>query len=331
MLAIVYSEFGAASDVLQRIELPMPEIKPGEVLVRLHSSGVNPSDTKARNGARAGAGSKPPFELIVPHSDGAGIIEAVGSGVDAARVGERVWIWNGQWRRAFGTAAEYIALPQQQAVLLPNNITFNLGATLGIPALTACHAVLGDGAVAGKNLLISGAAGTVAHIAVQIARLHGAKVIGTVSNQADAIAARAAGADHALNYKDDDLAEQILALTDGAGVDRIIEVEFGRNVATNSAVIKERGKIFSYGSAQAMTPQLPFYSLMFKAIQLELGLVYLLSEQQRSQAIAHLTAMLSKNQLAIRIHQVLPLAECARAHELIENERRMGSVILENI
>ena len=165
MSAITYSRFGPASDVLTLQDLPTPSPKPGEVLVRLATSGVNPSDVKARAGGRPGV-TEPPFPMIIPHSDGAGVVEAVGDGVDQSRVGERVWIWNGQWRRAFGTAAEYIALPSAQAVVLPENTSFGQGAVLGIPGLTATHAVLGGGSVQGQTVLVSGGAGTVGRLAV---------------------------------------------------------------------------------------------------------------------------------------------------------------------
>ncbi|MEM9270889.1 MAG: NADPH:quinone reductase, partial [Pseudomonadota bacterium] len=180
MRAITYTRFGAASDVLTLEDLPKPSPAPGEVLVRLACSGVNPSDIRARAGGRPGV-TKPPFPKIIPHSDGAGVIEAVGDGVSKARVGERVWIWNGQWQRAFGTAAEYIALPEAQAVPLPQSVSFETGAALGIPAVTACHTVLGGGAVAGKTVLISGGAGSVGHLAVQVAVASGAQVTATAS------------------------------------------------------------------------------------------------------------------------------------------------------
>jgi NADPH2:quinone reductase len=327
MRSIGYEEFGSAKIVLKAITLNDPIAKEGEVVVKLHASGVNPSDTKARAGSRPGV-IKPPFPLVIPHSDGAGEIVSVGKSVPSSRIGERVWVWNGQWKRAYGTASEYITLPQEQAVILPKNTSFEVGATLGIPGLTACHAVLGNGSVAGKTLLISGGSGTVGHIAIQIAKAHGAKVLTTISNPEDEAAVLVAGADNAFLYSDDNLDEQILFKTGGEGVDRIVEVEFGRNIDTNVEIIKNHGTIVSYGSAQDMSPQLPFYPLMFKAVKLELMLVYLLSKSERTQAIEHLTKLLEEGKLKIRIHKIFDLDMCVKAHEAIESGKRSGSVIL---
>ncbi|MGL4280395.1 MAG: NADPH:quinone reductase, partial [Albidovulum sp.] len=180
MKAVWYEGFGPAEKVLHHGDLPDPAPGPGEVLVRLHASGINPSDVKLRAGMRAGAVMGWP--RIVPHSDGAGVIEDVGAGVDPARIGERVWIWNGQWQRPFGTAAEFIALPSEQAVRLPETTSFAEGACFGIPAMTAWFALFADGPIAGKTVLVTGGAGSVGRYACQMARLAGARVIATVSS-----------------------------------------------------------------------------------------------------------------------------------------------------
>lgn len=327
MRAITYDRFGPAAEVLVLEGLPTPNPAPGEVLVKLHNSGVNPSDIRARAGGRPGV-TKPPFPKIVPHSDGAGVIEAVGEGISKARIGERVWIWNGQWQRAFGTAADYIALPSVQAVTLPDQTSFETGAILGIPGMTAVHAVLGGGDVAGKTVLISGGAGTVGNLAIQVAAASGATVLATARGESGLAAAREAGAAEVFDYTSDRLADQILEATHGALVDRIVEVEFGRNVETNTRIITERGTIAAYGSAKDMTPVLPFYPLMFKAVTLDLVLVYLLSEAERSTAIGNLTGLLEKGALDFRISETLDLTECAKAHDLIAEGNRAGSVLL---
>lgn len=327
MRAVAYTRFGTARDVLRLEELPTPTPAPGEVLVRLKTSGVNPSDIRARAGGRPGV-TAPPYPKIVPHSDGAGVVEAVGEGVPAARVGERVWIWNGQWRRAFGTAADYIALPETQAAPLPEATSFEQGAVLGIPALTAVHAVLGAGPVEGKTLLVSGGAGTVGRLAIQVAVASGARVIATAHGEEDLDAARAAGAVAALDYRAPDLASAILAASGGDLIDQAVEVEFGRNVETLAAVIAERGRIVTYGSARAMTPALPFYPLMFKAVSIDLILIYLLSSEERAAAVANLARLLEQGALDLRIAHSLELAECVRAHEIVESGQRAGSVIL---
>ena len=326
MHAITYRTFGAAKDVLTLEDMPTPTPAAGEVLVRIETSAVNPSDVRARAGGRPGV-TKPPFPVIIPHSDGAGVIEAVGDGIDQTRIGERVWLWNAQWQRPFGTAADYIALPAGQAVPLPENVSFDEGAVLGIPGLTAVHTVLGGGPVAGKTLLISGGAGSVGRLAVQIASASGARVLATCSAE-DIEDTKAAGATHAFNYNSENLADQILSTTDGQLIDRIVEVEFGKNIATNTAVIAPNGTLVAYGSAKDMTPTLPFYPLMFKAVTLDLALIYLLSPAARTRATNALTDLLTQNALDIRIADRLPLSQTAKAHEIVENGTRKGAVLL---
>ena len=327
MRAITYDRFGAADAVLTMEDLPTPTPGPGEVLVRLHTSGVNPSDIRARAGGRPGV-TKPPFPKIIPHSDGAGVVEAVGDGVSADRVGQRVWIWNGQWQRAFGTAADYIVLPADQAVGLPEAVSFEAGAVLGIPGLTACHAVLGGGPVDGRRVLVSGGAGTVGRLAVQVAAASGAEVLATARGAAGLAAARQAGATAVFDYSDEALADQILDATGGHPIDRIVEVEFGKNVETNAKIIAERGTIAAFGSAKAMTPVLPFYPLMFKAVTIDLVLVYLLAGPERATAIANLTDLLERGALDLRIARMMDLADCAKAHDIVAAGDRAGAVIL---
>lgn len=327
MRAITYENFGPSDDVLTLEELPTPTPAGGEVLVRLHTSGANPSDVRMRAGGRPGV-TRPPFPKIIPHSDGAGVIEAVGDGVSEDRIGERVWIWNGQWQRAFGTAAEYIALPTDQAVALPDNVGFESGAALGIPGLTACHAVLGGGLVEGKTVLVSGGAGTVGHLAIQVAAAADARVLATARGKEGVAAARSAGAAHVFDYASATLADEVLECTNGEPVDRIVEVEFGKNAETNARIISERGTIAAFGSALDMTPTLPFYPLMFKSVTIDLLLVYLLSPEQRERAIKNLTALLRRDALDFRVSDRFELADCAQAHDVIAAGGRAGSVIL---
>lgn len=327
MRAIVYDRFGPASEVLQLVDLPTPDPAPGEVLVRLVSSGVNPSDIRAREGGRPGV-IKPPFPQIIPHSDGAGVIEAVGEGVEVSRIGERVWIWNGQWRRPFGTAADYIALPSAQAVPLPDAASFDEGAILGIPGLTAAHAVMGGGNIEGKTLLVSGGAGTVGNLAIQMAVKSGARVLATARGEEGQQACRDAGADQVFDYGDPDLPEAILGATNGELIDRIIEVEFGRNIDTNTKVIAECGTIAAYGSAQEMSPVFPFYPLLFKAITLDIVLVYLLNASERAAAISTVNGLLEQGALNLRVSKQFDLKDCAAAHDVIASGARAGSVIL---
>lgn len=326
MFAIAYRAFGAADTVLTPEQIDCPPPGPGEVTVDLAYSGVNPSDVKARAGARAGVTALP-YPAIVPHSDGAGVISAVGEGVDGGRIGQQVWIWNGQWQRARGTAAERITLPAEQAVALPDGVGPETGAVLGIPGLTACHTVFNGGDIAGATVLVQGGAGTVGLLAVQLAKWGGARVIATASG-AGIDRARDAGADAVLDYRDPDLASAILGASGGRPVDRIVEVEFGANIETDAAVIAGNGRINAYGSARVPAPELPFYALLFKAVTVETALVYLLPPALRAAAIGRLHRALIDGALHCPIQQVFDLADCAAAHRAVEAGNRRGAVLL---
>ena len=218
MLAAIYETTGAARDVISIADLETPQAGPGEVRVQLHYSGVNPSDVKSRSGMRAIR-----FPRIIPHSDGAGVVDQVGEGVDRQRLGQRVWTWNAAWNRPNGTAAEYVALPSSQAVRLPDSVDMQTGACLGIPAMTALHAIQVCGGVFGKRVLIPGGAGAVGHYAIQMARLLGARqVLTTVSGVKKALLAHQAGADVVINYRTEDVATRVMQETEGAGVDRVV-------------------------------------------------------------------------------------------------------------
>jgi NADPH2:quinone reductase len=324
MKAAYYDRNGPADEVLQVAELPMPAPGPGEVLVRLKASGVNPSDVKSRAGLRA----KMAYPRVVPHSDGAGVIEAVGAGIDPARVGERVWLWNGQWQRPFGTAAEYIALPSFQAPHLPDGVPYEAGACLGIPAMTAHRCVFADGPVAGQTILVTGGAGAVGHYAVQLARWGGATVIATVSGADKAAHAREAGADHVVNYKTDDVAQRVKEITKGQGVDRVIEVEFGGNLQTTLACLKANGVIAAYASSAVMEPKLPFYPMMFQGITLRTVLVYILPEAARRQSIQDINQALVQGALVHAIAETYPLDRIVAAHEVVESGLGIGNVVV---
>jgi NADPH:quinone reductase len=326
MKAITYRSLGAASDVLTLEDVTNPMLGKGEVLVDVHYSGVNPSDVKVRGGARVGV-TEPAFPITIPHSDGSGIISAVGEGVAKSRIGERVWLWNGQWKRAFGTAAEQIALPADQAVPLPDSVDMATGAILGIPGLTACYCLFSGGDVAGKTVLIQGGAGTVGYLAVQLAKWGGARVIATASG-IGMDRARNAGADVVIDYRAPDLAAQIVAANDGNLVDLIIEVEFGPNIAVDVDVIAENGRIVAYGSAKDMTPTVPFFPLMFKAVTLKAALVYILTPEERVETIQRLTTALAEGALSCPVEQVFALPDCARAHEAVEAGGRTGAILV---
>jgi len=326
MHAITYTELGRARDVLKLEELAPGQPQPGEVGVALRYSGVNPSDTKSRAG-RPGM-QRPAFDMIVPHSDGSGIVDAVGEGVDPSRIGEQVWIWNAQWQRPFGTAASHIVLPAHMAVPLPAGISLETGATLGIPGLTAAHAVFGGGDVSGQTVLIQGGAGRVGLLAVQLAKWGGANVIATCSAR-NMERVRAAGADTVLDYRAADLAEQILAANNGKPVPRVIEVELGKNIEVDAQVIAPNGTLAVYGSALDMTPRIPFLPLLFKAVTIDIILIYLLSQSTRDALIDKLHRALGAGALRSPVAQVFPLDEAAAAHEAIEAGGHHGAILLD--
>lgn len=322
MRAAYYERTGAAKDVLTIGELPNPNLPTGEVRVRLHASGVNPSDVKARAG-RPMIASK-----IVPHSDGAGVIDEVGPGVPKDRLGQRVWIWNGQWKRPFGTAAEYITLPQEQAVPLPENITFEEGACLGIPALTALRALSTDGSVLGSTVLITGGAGAVGAYAIQLARLLGAaKIISTVSSTEKARIAEGYGADHVINYRTQDVAHRIKELTNGKGVDRIVEVDAAANVRSLPDVIARDGLYVVYGSGGAEIP-FAFGPMIGIGAAVRFFVVYELVPAVREQTVGALNSYLRSGVLKHAVALTFPLDEIAAAHEAVESGKVVGNVVL---
>jgi NADPH:quinone reductase len=325
MRAAFYDQVGAARDILTLQDVPTPSPAAGELRVRVQWSGVNPSDVKSRGGLRT---KVMPFPRVTPHSDGMGVVESVGAGVDASRVGQRVWLWNAAWGRPFGTAAEYVCLPEKQAVNLPENVSGEAGACMGIPALTAMHAVLMDGGVAGKTVLVPGGAGAVGHYALQLAsRLGAAHVITTVSNEAKAQLARAAGADAVVNYKDEAVVERIMALTQGKGVDRVIELDMANNAAINIEVLKPGGEMVVYGSS-ASPMSLPFGPLITKNIALKFFMVYHLADGDRARAEGALQRMLRRDELVHNIAARMTLAQIVEAHEMVEQGRAMGNVVL---
>ena len=325
MRAAWFESFGSARDVLQVGEKDTPEVGQGEVLVRMATSGVNPSDVKKR------AGSFPnllDLGYVIPNSDGAGVIEAVGNGVDASRIGERVWIYQAQYGRRFGSAAEYVAIDDSRAPRLPDNTSFEVGACLGIPAMTAHRCVFADGDVAAQTILVTGGAGRVGHYAIQWATQAGATVIATASNNDDKAACVAAGATHVVNHREEDFVGQVLAATDGAPVDRVIDVEFGANLAASIVVLRIGGTIAAYSSTQVTEPKLPFYEMMYKDITLRFVIVYAMPEAAKELAIADINAALAGDKLQHRLAHTLPLAEIAKSNELIEQGSIRGAVVL---
>jgi len=323
MKAAWYAKNGTARDVLTVGEMPTPEPGPGEVRVRIHISGANPSDVKSRRGRPLA------FLRIVPHSDGAGVIDAVGDGVPKSRIGERVWLWNGQWKRAFGTAAEYIVLPEAQAVTLDERTGFDAGACMGIPGLTAIQAVRLSEPCRGKTILVTGAAAAVGHYVTQIATLRGARVIGTASAER-ADHARGAGAAQIIDYKSEDVAARVKELTGGRGVDAIIDMDFSSTAKLlPEGVLAPHGTLVCYGSNVAADVPLNFPAMLWGSLAVQMFLVYELTPADRAAAIADLQALLREGRLRHTIGARFPLDAIADAHEAVEGGSVIGNVVVD--
>jgi NADPH2:quinone reductase len=297
-----------------------PEPAPGEVLVRVRASGVNPTDFKTR----AGATARPVDDFQIPHHDGAGVIEAVGAGVDPARVGERVWVWLAAFGRRWGTAAEWTVVPARQAVPLPDGASFELGASLGVPAMTAHRCLFADGPVAGKTVLVAGGAGAVGHYAIELAKLAGARVVTTVSSPDKASLAAKAGADLVVNYRDADVADQIRQFA--PAVDRVVEVALGANLALDLAVSGPSTVVVSY-AADGSDPVLPVRACMTANVTLRFVLLYGVPAAALDAAVAGVTSALAAGALTELPAHRFALTEIAAAQEAAE-AGAVGKVIV---
>ncbi|MGZ5866922.1 MAG: NADPH:quinone reductase [Xanthobacteraceae bacterium] len=312
MRAAFYETNGAAADVLHVDEVATPSPGPGEVRVRMKTSGINPSDVKSRSGLTR----KIAFPRVIPHSDGAGEIDAVGDGVLPTRVGERVWTWNGQWKRAFGTAAEYVVLPARQAVTLPANVGFDVGAGIGIPAMTAWYAIDLAHLGAGQTVFIPGGAGAVGFYAIQFAKLRGARVITSVSSPAKADLARRAGADHVIDYKREDVAAKIAEATAKQGVDAIIEIDISAGAPLWPQILRAHGDIIVYGAGPQAN--VPAAFCLTNNINVRFILVYEMAAPEIDRALADISRLLTDGRLIHNIAQTFPLSDIVRAHQAVE-------------
>jgi NADPH:quinone reductase len=323
MRAAYYEKNGPAAEVLHLGEFDTPKPGRGEVRVKLATSGINPSDVKSREGRTR----KIAYPRVIPHSDGAGIIDMVGEEVPAARVGERVWVWNAQWRRPFGTAAGCVTLPARQAVPLPDDANFEIGACLGIPAMTAFHAVGLADAWAGSTFLVAGGAGAVANYAIQFAKARGAVIIATVSSEEKAQLARSAGADHTIDYRRDDVAARVKDLTDGSGVDAVIELDLAVNAKLLPGVLRSKGSVIVYGTGEPEAT-IPAQWMLVSGIVIKFMLVYELTDEEHQAAIAGITQMLKQKRLVHNIGATFPLDEIVEAHQAVESGKAIGNIVL---
>jgi NADPH:quinone reductase len=323
MLAAWYDRQGPAAEVLQIGEMPDPEPGPGEVRVRVRISGINPGDTKKRAGWQ---GTPMSFPRIIPHSDGAGVIDAVGQGVDGNRIGQRVWTYGAQSYRPFGTAAQLTCVPQQQAVSLFDEVSYEIGACLGIPGITAHRAVFSDGPVAGKTILVQGVLGSVSSLAAQLARWGGATVIGTVVHSDDLENVDTSVVSHSIALDQADVAAAIREHAPD-GVDRVVEVDLSGNVDLDAGVVANDAIIAAYAS-RADRPEIPFWPLLFANVTLRLLGSDDFSAEAKQQAGSDLTAAARVGALRIPVAPAHPLAEIAAAHDHVDNGPRNGRVLV---
>ena len=327
MRAAWYEQNGSARDVLKVGELAKPAVERGKVLVRVHASGINPSDTKRRARVPLLPGNK----QQIPHQDGAGIIEEIGQGVSASRLGERVWIYEALVAGKAGCAAQYVVVPSENAVELPVDVSFELGACLGVPALTAHRCVFADGPVTGKTVLVTGGAGSVGVHAIQFAKAAGARVFTTVSRPEQALVARAAGADLVINRHEEDVVSRIQETTGIVGapaVDRIIDVAFGETLASSVKLLKVGGVIATYASDTQPEPTIPFLPLLFLDATIRFVNVYMMSWEAHESAVAATTVGLREGWLKSTIASRFPLDQIVAAHEASESGKRIGKVVI---
>ena len=325
MRAAYYNRLGPASEVIEIGEVPTPRPGPGEVLIEVRASGINPHDVKKRSGWIAHEAEFP----VIPHFDGAGIIADVGDGVPARRCGERVWMSRADRLARAGTAAERVAVPAALARALPETMDFAEGACIAVPAVTAHRALLRDGPVAGKTVLVAGGAGAVGHVAIQIAKEDGARVIATVSSEEKANHARAGGADLTIDYRREDVVERVLSITDGQGVDRIVEVDFGANVAIDHAVLKPAGVVASYSSTRVPEPVLPYYPLAFKGVTVHFVQAFIMEPHVLAATLDDIDRRLAAGTIMPTVARRFPLEETARAHEALEAGGQIGGIVVE--
>jgi NADPH2:quinone reductase len=307
--------------VLRIADVPRPEPGPGEVRVRIHVSGVNPTDWKSR----AGATPRPITQFQIPNHDGAGVIDAVGEGVDPGRVGQRVWVWLAAAGQRWGTAAEWTVLPGERAVPLPDDVSLDLGASLGVPAMTAYRALFADGPLDGKTVLVAGGAGAVGHFAIELAKRAGAGVVSTVSNEQKAGLAAQAGADLVVNYTDTDAVDQVRAFA--PRFDRIVEVALGANLELDLAVSGPQTVVVTY-AADGPDPVLPIRACMSANVTLRFILLYGVPGAAQQQAVAGITAALEEGALtSLPVHR-FPLDDVVAAHDAVEG-RAVGKVLID--
>lgn len=327
MRAAWYERLGPARDVLTIGRLPVPMPRSDEILIKVGASGVNPHNVKERSGW---LGNAAPTSRIVPHGDGAGTVMLTGTEVTTFKRGDRVFVFGaGRSRGNGGTAAEFVAIPAANATILPDDMSFAEGASLGAPAFTAYYAVLADGPVTGQTVLVQGGAGACGMPAIELARWNGATVIATVSSGEKAAIARAAGADHIINYRSENVVDRVMAITAGRGVDRIVEVDFGENIDVDAAVIRSNGTVASYSSTRVTKPVFPYYRFALKGVRIHLVQVATVPADIRAAGMKTIGALLNRGLLRPRVARRFALDRIADAHELMERGGAIGNIVID--
>jgi NADPH:quinone reductase len=332
MRAAIYRDRGPAHEVLEVVELPDPEPDRGEVRVRVHASGINPSDVKSRLGkssGQRGTGDPLPFDHQVPHHDGAGVIDAVGDGVDDGRVGEAVWVYHASFGRPTGTAGEFVCVPAQRAVALPSGVPMVQAAGIGIPYITAHRCLLADGDVAGMTVLVTGGAGAVGNATIQLARFHDARVVTTVSSEEKGEIARRAGAHVAVDYRAEGVSDRLRSVAP-EGIDRVVDVSLTVNLPSYLDALNPHAVISAYAEIAGRTGATwpPPMALRVKNLTLRLMRAYGLTDAMLDAATSDITAALRARALRSYPHHAYRLDDIADAHEAVE-AGAVGKVVLE--
>lgn len=322
MRAAWYERQGPAREVLITGEMPDPSPAAGEVRIRIVASGINPGDIKKRQDF---FGYGMAYPRVIPHSDGAGTVDQVGSGVSSEWIGRRVWCYGAQSYRPFGTAAEFTTVPVDQVAALPEKVSMEQGACLGIPGFTAHRAVHVGGQVNARSVLVQGAAGAVGLCAVQLARRAGAQVIGTVRSSSDEESARNAGA-HEVLVNDREFVSRLKGIGLN-GIDHIVEVAFGANLEADLELLNVNGSIAVYATDKASTA-IPVWQLIFKNIRLFFLGSDDFPKDAKRWATQDLNLALEAGWAGFEIADRIPLAEIARAHELVEHPVQRGRVVV---
>lgn len=325
MKAAYYERQGQARDVLLIGEMADPVAGPNEVRVRIEVSGLNPSDIKARSGFSAPMA----YPLVIPQQDGAGIIDAVGEGVSPERIGERVWVYEAQQGSPFGTAAQFVVIPEHKAVALPDGVALEVGASLGVPALTAHRCLFSDGSLKGKRVLVHGGAGAVGTAAILLAKWAGAWVATTVSNASQGAVAVAAGADLVIDRHQQSTSDFVLRATQDQGVDRIVDVDLLANLTTNLKCVAQGGVVSSYAMARATDEvSVPMLEAMKRGCVFRFVFVYNIAQEDKRSAIMDISACLAAKAYLPAIGKRFDLNDIVAAHEAMESSRVIGKIIV---